>query len=91
MSGLLKLILKMEQIFKYIRKDSLDNARKVKKDKLSAVALLESYPDRYPLDKEKIDNDGSFRCLILHKYRVSIELPHQQLLSYAYGTPAWIP
>ena len=54
----------------YIRKDAPKNSLKVKKDILSACLALSLYPEKYPPDKYKLDNDGTYRAFELHHYRI---------------------
>jgi len=54
----------------YIKKDSPKNSLKVKKDILSAFTALSLSPEKYPPDKYKRDNDGSYRAFELHHYRI---------------------
>ena len=32
---------------------------------------MELYPEKFPLDKYKINNDGSYRAFEKHRYRVA--------------------
>ncbi len=64
-------LLQLKEACDYIKKDSLKNSLKVKKEIFRAAGSLANYPERYPLDKFKINNDGSFRCFILHRLRIS--------------------
>ena len=54
----------------YIRKDSIINSEKVKQDIITRTKSLASHPEKHPLDKYKIDNDGSFRAFEKHRYRI---------------------
>jgi len=54
----------------YIKKDSLKNSLKVKKDIFSACMALSLHPENYPLDKYKLRNVGSYRAFELHHYRI---------------------
>lgn len=66
--------LQLRELYKYIRKDSLSNAEKVRKDIVVAVSLLNKHPERYPADRDKKDNDGSYRAFDLHKFRISYRI-----------------
>jgi plasmid stabilization system protein ParE len=61
----------MRQVFKHISKDSPTNASKVIAEIAEAVLKANSNPEVYGPDKYKIDNDGSYRALENHHYRVS--------------------
>ncbi|HEX3933263.1 MAG TPA: type II toxin-antitoxin system RelE/ParE family toxin [Puia sp.] len=55
----------------YIAEDSIQNAEKVQADILEDIDAVIPHPERYPLDKFKIDNDGSYRAFELHRLRVA--------------------
>jgi plasmid stabilization system protein ParE len=56
---------------RYIRKDSPQNADKVKNEVLEKINELSTLPEIHNPDKYKIDNDGSYRAFELHRLRVS--------------------
>jgi plasmid stabilization system protein ParE len=55
----------------YISEDSVQNAENVKADILDKIEALLSYPEMYPLDKYRLNNDGSYRAFELHRLRVA--------------------
>jgi len=55
----------------YIRKDSLKNAQKVRKDIFVAALALAAHPEKYPLDKYKLNNNGTFRAFEKHRLRIA--------------------
>lgn len=55
----------------YIAEDSIQNAEKVRTDILENIEVLMLYPEKYPVDKYKLGNDGSFRAFELHRLRVA--------------------
>src|SRR5260221_11934982 len=61
----------MKQAFKHISKDSPKNAAKVIEEIAEAVHKAISNPEIYGPDKYKTDNDGSYRALEKHRYRIS--------------------
>jgi addiction module RelE/StbE family toxin len=61
----------MRQVFKHISKDSPKNASKVIQEIAEAVQKAISNPEIYGPDKYKTDNDGSYRALEKHHYRVA--------------------
>lgn len=67
-------ILQLKGIYNYIRVDSLSNARKVRAEIVSTALQTCKYPEKNPLDKDKEDNDGSYRCFVLHNYRISYKI-----------------
>src|SRR5688572_19125985 len=61
----------MRQVFKHISKDSPKNAAKVVQEIADAVYKAIQNPEVYGPDKYKTDNDGSYRALEKHHYRVA--------------------
>jgi plasmid stabilization system protein ParE len=55
----------------HIQQDSPQNAEKVRKDIISTVGKLITKPQKYAPDKYRKNNDGSFRALELHHFRIS--------------------
>ena len=64
----------LKNAFEYIKRDSPVNAQKVRKEIIEACKQLYKFPEKYPPDKYKIDNDGSFRAFTLYNYRISYEI-----------------
>ncbi len=62
--------LQLKKACDFIKKDSLKNADKVKKEILESVQSLAFQPEKYPPDKYKISNDGSYRAFELHHFRI---------------------
>ncbi|MEP7237294.1 MAG: type II toxin-antitoxin system RelE/ParE family toxin [Ferruginibacter sp.] len=63
----------------YINDDSPQNAEKVKDDILSEITVLTAHPGKYPPDKYKLNNDGSFRAFELHRYRLSYRVVRNEI------------
>jgi plasmid stabilization system protein ParE len=63
----------------YIKKDSLTNSEKVRKKILAASMSLSSQPKKHPLDKYKINNDGSYRTFIVYRYRISYRIQESEI------------
>ncbi len=62
---------KLKETCDYIKNDSLQNARKVRNDVLDVTRSLCTYPERYPLDKYKTDNYGTYRAFEMHRLRIA--------------------
>jgi plasmid stabilization system protein ParE len=60
----------MMALYKYISEDSPKNALKVINDIMTATEKAISNPEYYNPDKYKINNDGSYRALEKHHYRI---------------------
>ncbi|MCH5716519.1 type II toxin-antitoxin system RelE/ParE family toxin [Niabella hibiscisoli] len=73
----LKVIIDIEasnaikQAFIYIRKNSLQNAEKVKADIFSCIKQLSDNPHRHAADKYRLNNDPAFRAFEIHKFRIT--------------------
>ena len=61
----------LRQAYNYIRKDSLQNAEKVRNRILETIKALAEHPEHHPLDKYCIENDGNFRAYEVYKYRIN--------------------
>jgi plasmid stabilization system protein ParE len=55
----------------YIRKDSVQNAEKVKEDILGKIRNLAIRPEVHHPDKHKENNTGEYRAFELHRIRVA--------------------
>jgi plasmid stabilization system protein ParE len=69
----------LKKAYQYILKDSHQNGVKVRDEIINATLSLLKYPERYPLDKYKRDNDGTWRAFELHHYRISYRLTEKQI------------
>ncbi|MCF8448876.1 MAG: type II toxin-antitoxin system RelE/ParE family toxin [Taibaiella sp.] len=63
-------LTQLNQAYNYIRKDSPQNAIKVRNDIFSSANSLSANPEKYPLDKFKNHNDGTYRAFEKHHYRI---------------------
>ncbi len=61
----------LQALYQYIKQDSPLIAKKVIDDLLDVTIGLVTNPEKYPLDKYKIPNDGSFRAFELNHYGIS--------------------
>lgn len=64
----------------YILQFSLQNAEKVKNDILSSTNKIAENPERYPPDKFKLNNDGSFRAYEIHHYRIAYQIKEKEII-----------
>ncbi len=69
----------LKNAFSYIAKDSRQNAEKVFSDILYHAEKLAEYPEFYPPDKYKKDNNGSWRAFEIHRFRVSYRIRENQI------------
>ena len=61
----------LHDLYEHISQNSPKNALKVVGDIVSEVEKALENPEVYPIDKYKMDNDGTFRAFEKHKYRLS--------------------
>jgi plasmid stabilization system protein ParE len=71
--------LQLNEAYKYIRKDSLQNADKVRAKILESIKALVEHPHKNPVDKYRSDNDGSYRAFEIYKYRISYYVSPEQI------------
>ncbi|MBC7553071.1 MAG: type II toxin-antitoxin system RelE/ParE family toxin [Taibaiella sp.] len=60
-----------EALYDYISLDSKKNADKVINKIIDITDTLPLNPEKFPLDKLKRNNDGTYRAFLVFKYRVS--------------------
>lgn len=70
----------LAKIYEHILKDSLQNAEKVKNDILASTRKLIINPEIFSLDKDRKNNDGSFRAYELHHYRIAFQITKKQII-----------
>jgi len=61
----------LHEIIAYIKKDSVQNAENVKQTILKAIREIPSHPERYPADKFKKNNNGSYRAFEIYHIRIA--------------------
>ncbi|HEY5370199.1 MAG TPA: type II toxin-antitoxin system RelE/ParE family toxin [Hanamia sp.] len=61
----------LRDAYAYIRKDSVQNADKVKETILVSIKELIKNPELHNPDKYRIGNDGSYRAYEIYKYRIT--------------------
>ncbi|HAV54205.1 type II toxin-antitoxin system RelE/ParE family toxin [Aequorivita vladivostokensis] len=74
-----KTLGQLKQIFEYIREHSLESAKKIINDILDTAENLPNNPKKFPADKYKLNNDGSFRAFELHNYRVAYQIASNEI------------
>lgn len=63
--------ISFKKAYQWIKKDSLQNAEKVKNYFLTAAKKLSYHPEIHPPDKYRQDGDVRFRAFEKYNYRVS--------------------
>jgi plasmid stabilization system protein ParE len=69
----------LQEACQYIRKDSVQHAEQVKAGLLASFKELLRHPQKCPLDKYRLNNDGSYRAYELFKYRISYHVTAEQV------------
>ncbi|ACT96047.1 type II toxin-antitoxin system RelE/ParE family toxin [Dyadobacter fermentans] len=64
-------LVQFKEIFVYIRKDSYQNALKVKNRIVKCVDNLKSEPRRYKPDQFRLDGDKAFRSFEVYNIRIT--------------------
>lgn len=64
----------------YIRKDSPQNADKVKKEILQKIRTLAQKPEVHAPDKYKHNNSGNYRAFELYRFRVSYLVKENEII-----------
>ena len=60
----------LKEIYRHIKKDSEQSAKKVKTKILASTKILELGKEVYKSDILKINNDGTYRAYIIYSYRI---------------------
>lgn len=63
--------LQLQKAYRYIRKQSYQNAEKVREKILACIAELPDNPERHSPDKYCLENDGRFRAFEIYSYRIT--------------------
>ena len=71
--------LELKKAYDYISLDSLKHAMLVRDELIDLTIALSQYPEKYALDKYKINNDGSWRAFEKYHYRLSYKITATQI------------
>jgi len=69
----------LKKAYLYITLDSLQNAQMVRDELIDLTINLPENPEKYPPDKFKKDNDGTWRAFEKHHYRISYRVLKNQI------------
>jgi addiction module RelE/StbE family toxin len=64
----------LKDVYKYIKKDSEINAKKVRTQILLSTRLLATGKEIYKADELKEDNKGNYRAYIIYSYRITYKI-----------------
>jgi len=69
----------LKKMYEYIAFDSLQNAQVVRDALIDITIDLQENPEKYPLDKFKNENNGTWRAFEKHHYRISYRILKDQI------------
>jgi addiction module RelE/StbE family toxin len=69
-----KASAELKKAFEYIYQDSPTNAKKVISTIVDIADKIAQQPARFPIDKYKKTNDGSWRAFEKYRYRISYRI-----------------
>lgn len=69
----------LRKAYEYIALESLQNAKMVRDTLIDLAIDLVKHPEKYPLDKFKQNNDGTWRAFEKHHYRISYRILKDQI------------
>lgn len=68
------------EAIRYIRKDSPQNANKVRQQILKKIKLLASQPEIHAPDKYKLNNTGHYRAFEVYRFRISYLIKEDEIV-----------
>jgi plasmid stabilization system protein ParE len=70
----------LREAYLYIRKDSLQNAEKVRHKIIATIKSLPKNPERHNQDKYRMKNeDGCYRAFEVYKYRITYHISAEEI------------
>ena len=69
----------LEAAVRFIRNDSPQNAELVKTKIAEAISNLPDNPTRYPPDKYRLNNDGSYRAFEILHFRIAYYIAKDEI------------
>jgi len=69
----------LKKAYDYIALDSSENAIMVRDTLIDLTIELPKHPKKYPTDKFKKDNDGTWRAFEMYHYRISYRILEDQI------------
>ena len=64
----------LKEAYKYIKKNSEVNAKKVRTKILESTRILASGKEIYKTDELKDDNRGNYRAYVIYSYRITYKI-----------------
>ncbi len=72
-------LIQLQEHYEYISQDSQKSAKKIKESLIKETKKLAYFPERYSLDRYKIENDGTYRAFEKFRLRVTYRITHQEV------------
>lgn len=64
----------LKELYKYIKKISEKNAKKVRNRILASTSILTTDQKIYKVDELKSDNKGEYRAYVIYNYRITFKI-----------------
>jgi plasmid stabilization system protein ParE len=69
----------LRKIYEHIALDSLQDAKKVRDTLIDLTIELSNHPEKYPLDKFRRNNDGTWRAFEKFHFRISYRVMPEKI------------
>lgn len=73
-------LIYFREAIRYIRKDSAQNADKIKREIFARITELSRRPEMHAPDKYKQNNTGNYRAFELHRYRIAYLVKDEEII-----------
>lgn len=71
--------LQLRSIYTYIKKDSVQNAERIRTGIIASIKSLINNPEQYPADKYRTGNDGSLRAFEIYNFRITYHISSERI------------
>jgi plasmid stabilization system protein ParE len=72
--------MQLEEIYQYTLEDSQQNAIEIKNKIFKSTSQLLDFPEKYPNDKYKKNNDGNFKAYEIYRFRISYYISEKEIV-----------
>ncbi len=72
-------LIRLEKSLEWISETSIQQAEQVEHAILNKLEIIRAHPERYPPDKYKKGNQGSYRAFETHSYRISYRYTENEI------------
>jgi plasmid stabilization system protein ParE len=70
----------LKNIYYFIKKDSPQSAKKVKKEILALAKTLIKFPEKYSKELYYVSNDGSIRYVPIYSYKIIYQITSTEII-----------